>query len=234
MALESQGVLIRRASTSLATAASSVLSISSVSSVTVPGSSGKLYLLSNNTAVKDFGTLGFATGMRIKTNSTLSTGILTASSVVSSRITVYETATADTTTSLSFTGSSMNNIGEIVSFSGPTGVAAVIDITNLGSTAKQKLIGIRDEGNLTLEVNLETTAAALHMALKDDRAARAKRTFDIKLTDVGTSSTAQPTAMFFDGYVSGFSLTGAVDDVIKASIGLEISTEMHWITKVAS
>lgn len=225
MALESQGVLIRRASTSLATAVSSVLTISS-------GATSKL--LSSDTAEIDFVTNGFGTGMRIKTNSTLSTGILTVKTVASSVMEVYETATADTTTSLSFTGSSMNNIGEIVSFSGPTGAAAVIDITNLGSTAKEKLIGIRDEGNITLEVNLNNTATALHRTLKDDRAARAERTFDIKLTDHGTSATAQPTAMFFDSYVSGFALAGAVDDVIKASITLEISTEVHWISKVVS
>lgn len=222
MALESQGIVIRRASSNLATAASSVLSIASTG------------ILSSDTAEIDFVTNGFGTGMRIISNSTLTTSVLTAAAVAASVITIYETATADATTALSFTGSSMNPIGEIVSFSGPSGAAAVIDITHLGSTAKEKLIGIRDEGNLTLEVNWNNTATALHRTLKDDRAAREKRTFDIKLTDDVEGSTTQPTAMFFDAYVSGVSLTGAVDDVIKGSITLEISTEVRWIDKVAS
>jgi len=222
MALEAQGIVIRRASSNLATAASSVLSIASTG------------ILSSDTAEIDFVTNGFGTGMRIISNSTLTTSVLTAAAVAASVITIYETATADATTALSFTGSSMNPIGEIVSFSGPSGAAAVIDITHLGSTAKEKLIGIRDEGNLTLEVNWNNTATALHRTLKDDRAAREKRTFDIKLTDDVEGSTTQPTAMFFDAYVSGVSLTGAVDDVIKGSITLEISTEVRWIDKVAS
>lgn len=222
MALEAQGIVIRRASSNLATAASSVLSIASTG------------ILSSDTAEIDFVTNGFGTGMRIISNSTLTTSVLTAAAVAASVITIYETATADATTALSFTGSSMNPIGEIVSFSGPSGAAAVIDITHLGSTAKEKLIGIRDEGNLTLEVNWNNTATALHRTLKDDRAAREKRTFDIKLTDDVEGSTTQPTAMFFDAYVSGVSLTGAVDDVIKGSITLEISTEVRWISKVAS
>lgn len=222
MALESQGIEIRRASSNLATAASSVITIDSTG------------ILSSDTAEVDFVTAGFGTGMRIVSNSTLTTAVLTAKAVAASAIEIYETATADASTNLSLTGSSMNAIGEVVSFSGPSGAAAVIDITHLGSTAKEKLIGIRDEGNLTMEVNWNNTATALHRTLKDDRAARTKNTFDIKLTDDVEGSTTQPTALFFDAYISGVSLSGAVDDVIKGSITLEISTEVRWISKVAS
>ena len=44
-------------------------------------------------------------------------------------------------------------IGEITDFSGPGGQAAVIDVTNLNSTAKEKLVGLRDEGQLSLSLN---------------------------------------------------------------------------------
>ncbi|MDY6844227.1 MAG: hypothetical protein SVW57_09090, partial [Thermodesulfobacteriota bacterium] len=179
MALESQGVEIRRATTSLATAASSVISVSS-------GATAKI--LSSDTAVIDFVTNSFTSGMRITLSSTNdnNTAVYTAKSVASSVIELYESATADASTDLSITGSTMEKIGDITSFNGPTGSAAVIDVTNLGSTAKEKMMGIPDEGQFSFEVNLNTTATALHRTLKDDRAERAERTFDVRLTDQST------------------------------------------------
>ena len=38
-------------------------------------------------------------------------------------------------------------IPNIVSFQGPGGQAQVIDVTNLSSTAKEKRMGLRDEGS---------------------------------------------------------------------------------------
>lgn len=227
MALESQGVLIRRASTSLATAASSVLTLAT--SATVTGGSSRIELLSSNTAVVDFVTNGFTTGMRVKTNSTLSTQVLTISSAAASHIAFYETATADSATTLSATGFTMENIGEVVSFSGPSGAAAVIDITHLRSTAKEKLIGIRDEGNVSLDVLFGTSSTDLHLTLKDDRAARGERRFDIVLTDSGTSINS---FYFFDAYVTNFSISGAVDDAIKGSLTLEVTSVVHFTTKI--
>ena len=46
-----------------------------------------------------------------------------------------------------------NFIGQVTGFSGPSMTAAVIDVTALNSTAKEKLIGIYDGGQVTLNVN---------------------------------------------------------------------------------
>ncbi len=45
-------------------------------------------------------------------------------------------------------------VGDVTDFSGPGGQASVIDITNLNSTAKEKLVGLRDEGQVSLSLNM--------------------------------------------------------------------------------
>ena len=200
MALESQGVVIRRASTSEISIASSVLAFA-VSGTTMTIKSG-------STAVIDFGTLGVSTGMRIESNSTANPGaIFTAKAVASSAITLYENCTADTSTTISLVCKTMESVGLITGFNGPSGSAAVIDVTHLLSTAKEKMIGIRDEGQVTLDMLLSAEPTHLQMSLKDDRANRRKATFDIKFTDQSTVADAQPTAIYFDAYVTGYSIS---------------------------
>jgi hypothetical protein len=126
----------------------------------------------------------------------------------------------------------MENIGQVMGFNGPTGSANVIDVTHLASTAKEKLIGLRDEGQLTLDTIYDTNATALHAALRDDRASRTKRIYDIKLTDAGTEANAQPTGLYFDAYVTNNSITGTVDDAVKGSVTLEIASAVRFIDAV--
>ena len=116
-------------------------------------------------------------------------------------------------------------VGEVVSFSGPGGNAAVIDVTHLGSTAKEKMMGLPDEGQLTLECNLAPTDTG-QIGLRSARAARAKKKAVIKLTD----STSAPTKLIFDAYCLNFSINGSVDNKISASIGLEIAGPCTWTT----
>lgn len=115
-------------------------------------------------------------------------------------------------------------IGEVKSFSGPSGSAGVIDITHLGSLAKEKLIGLRDEGQVTFECNLMTSSSAGQMNMKNDRANRYQKAWSIKLTDPSTSR------LNGLGYCTGFSISGGVDDVVKASITIEIDGPVSWTT----
>jgi hypothetical protein len=112
-------------------------------------------------------------------------------------------------------------IGKVVSFQGPGGTANVIDVTSLESTAREKLMGIADEGQFTFDVNLRTDDTQ-QMGLKDDRVNRTLRNFELHLTDTGT------TVLSWAGYVLGFSISGAVDDKIGASITVEISGAVTW------
>ncbi len=112
-------------------------------------------------------------------------------------------------------------VGEVVSFSGPGGTASVIDVTSLESTAREKLMGISDEGQFTFDMNMVPDNAQ-QIGLKDDRAARDLRNFRLELTDIPA------TILSFAGYVLGFALAGGVDDKITASVTVEITGAVTW------
>jgi predicted secreted protein len=105
-------------------------------------------------------------------------------------------------------------IPEIKDFSGPGGQAAVIDVTSLSSTGKEKRMGLQDEGQLSFNI-FYVPDNAQHTALRAARAARAKRGFKLTFTDA--------TVWTFDAYVTSFSVSGAVDGVIEAAVTLEIT-----------
>ena len=110
---------------------------------------------------------------------------------------------------------SFASIGNVTGFNGPGGAASVIDTTNLASTAHEKLMGLPDEGQLTMDINYDPDNAS-HIALRAARRARTRVEFRITYTDT------TPTTDTFFGYVLGFAVQGAVDQQIKASITIEI------------
>jgi hypothetical protein len=126
-----------------------------------------------------------------------------------------------------YSTASTNMVGDVKTFSGPSGSAGVIDITSLGSTAKEKMMGLRDEGQITLELNLNPADPA-QMKMKTDRANRTLKSWIIKLND--NSSDANRTRLKGEGYVTGLSISGGVDDVVKASVTIEISGGVSWST----
>jgi hypothetical protein len=111
-------------------------------------------------------------------------------------------------------------IGEVTDFSGPGGQASIIDITNLNSTAKEKLVGLRDEGQVSMSLNLSFSDAG-QVSLRADRAARTRKKCVIKFNDSATD--AARTKATFDGYCLGFSITGAVDNKVSANAVIEIT-----------
>jgi hypothetical protein len=105
-------------------------------------------------------------------------------------------------------------VGEVADFDGPGGSASVIDATHLGSTAREKIMGIPDEGQFTFSLNRvfsDTGQAAVLAA----RAARAKKSFRVTYMD--------DTVQTFDGYVLQFSTSGGVDDKLNGSVTIEIT-----------
>ena len=111
-------------------------------------------------------------------------------------------------------------IGEVVSHDGPGGSAAVYETTHLQSTAKEKKIGLPDEGQLTLAINwcLETDLG--QQAASNARKARTEKNFKLTFSDASTAS--------FSGYVLGLSASGAVDDKVSGSITIEITGAVTW------
>lgn len=107
-------------------------------------------------------------------------------------------------------------IPEIKSFSGPSGSASVIDVTDLSSAAKEKRMGLADEGQIQFTINY-IPEDAVHAGLRSDRASRTLRDFQMQYTDDGD------TLWEFSGFVTGFSVSGAVDGVVEAQVTIEIS-----------
>ena len=107
-------------------------------------------------------------------------------------------------------------IPEIKTFSGPGGSATVIDVSDLSSTAREKRMGLNDEGQLSFTINYVPTNTQ-HALLRTQRASRELTSFQLVFTDTGN------TTWDFEAYVNGFSVSGAVDGVVEANVTLEIS-----------
>lgn len=114
-------------------------------------------------------------------------------------------------------------IEEVTGFSGPSGSASIIDVTSLDSTAKMKLIGLRDEGNITIDLNFIATAA-MQTKLRDSRAARTESNLSILFNDTGK------TAAHMKCFVTGFTIGGSVDNKVTGSVTIEINGPVTWAT----
>lgn len=119
-------------------------------------------------------------------------------------------------------GAAYDPIGELLSFTGPGGSAAVINATHLGSIAREKKMGLPDEGQFSFEVNLDPADTDGQVAVRTARTNRTLSQFQLELTDSG------PTTLTFNGYVLEFSVSGGEDDLIKASITIEITGAVTW------
>jgi len=118
--------------------------------------------------------------------------------------------------------SAYHAVGSVISFSGPGGSASVIDTTTLASTAKEKMMGLPDEGEFTMEVLVDNTDTNGQVALKTARTNRTLKYFKVVLTD------SPQTYGKFTGYVLGYAINGSVDNVVKASITIAIDGAVTW------
>ena len=107
-------------------------------------------------------------------------------------------------------------IPEITNIAGPGGQANEIDVTDLNSTAKEFRMGLQDEGSITLDI-LYIPGNAAHAALRTARAGQTLTGFQITFTD------SPQTLWQFNGFVLGFEISNAVDDVTKASVTIRVS-----------
>jgi len=189
-----------------------------------------------NEVGRQAGFADFSTGMRVFIQSSLNTGAYTIKTTDTTHIHLYEPVVdmasgADMTVVMA--GHAMQNIGQVVSFSGPSITAAVIDVTTLQSTAKEKLISIYDGGQVALSVIYDNEASNtnLHDALFRDMVAKTHRQFDIQLKGI---STARTQAIYFGGYVNAYSPSGAVDNALKAEITIALASGVNFSTNSAT
>ena len=109
----------------------------------------------------------------------------------------------------------------ITDFNGPGGSASVIDVTTLCSTRKEKLMGLPDEGQFSINGNYlpDDTGQGF---LKTLRAGRTLGSFRVSLSD------SPITHITFSGYVLSFQIAAGVDAKLTFSATIEISGEVDW------
>lgn len=176
----------------------------------------------------DFAVAGFTTAMYVALSD--STDLHPVKAVASTVLTIFGTWETTGSAAKELTGYTMNRIGEVTDFTGPGGAAAVIDVTSLDSTAKGKLVGLRDEGQLSFSVNFVATDAQQE-ALIADRAARTRGKYVVRFTDVTTSATGFPSFCALNAYALQFSISGAVDNKLSGNVVLEVDGAVDWSTK---
>ena len=112
-------------------------------------------------------------------------------------------------------------IGEIKEIGGPSGSAPVIDVSNLSSTKREKIMGLPDEGQVSMSLNYDPDDVQ-QTALRTARTNRTAKNFKIETSDSPVDTIS------FVAYVLEFSLGFAVDEVVSLAITLEITNEVTF------
>lgn len=114
------------------------------------------------------------------------------------------------------TGSTYVKLPELKDFSGiGSGSASIIDATHLDSTAKEKLLGVVDEGTYKLVFNYIASNAAV-LALQDRRNTSTLASFQIVLG-------ATKKQLAFDAWVLTAEIGGGVDKLLELNVTLEVT-----------
>jgi len=220
MAISSQGVKIRINTTGVLTTVSSSTNVFAFTSTGI-----------TRGGVGSFVTEGFAAGMRFITDSSNNTAAKTIKGVQATVMGFYEPCTVQSSgANITIEGYVMSEIGSVTGFQGPGAQTAVIDVTTLGSSAKQKIISLSDEGQVTVNI-LSDPATYLEVAMRKFRIERTPRYFDIVIPDQGSTAGDQPTAVLFKGYITNQSYSEASEQAIKMDMTIDISSAVRWINK---
>lgn len=108
-----------------------------------------------------------------------------------------------------------NEVAEVITASGVGGGSpTVIDVSHLGSTHREKLLGLRDEGQVQLGLRWVGTDDE-QQGLWDDRAQGVKRKFQIEYPD-GTEDE-------FEGFVLQMESSVETDADITHQVTIEIT-----------
>jgi hypothetical protein len=157
---------------------------------------------------------GFVVGMDITTSDGTNASVGKVTGVTALVLTVNGTVATVAAASKTVTGAA--KIGEVKSFNGPGGQASEIDVTTLESTAKEFLMGLQDEGEISMEVNFDPADVG-QVFCRNARANQTRNSYRITLPN------AAATKLDFLAFCKGFSLAGGVDDVVKASLTLRVT-----------
>lgn len=121
-------------------------------------------------------------------------------------------------THASSSGGTFAAVEEVVSISGPNGTLSLIDVSHLGSTRKEYLPGLADNGTIDVECNFiaGTEQMALYTMFNDSSD---PEFFQIRIpTD---SSKTRFHQFSFQGIMSKWALADAVDAKVRLSMTIQ-------------
>lgn len=110
-------------------------------------------------------------------------------------------------------------VANVKTFSGMDGAAADIEVSNLQSVAKEFLMGLQDEGQFSMELDLDSTDPGQN-AMLAARTALAKKNFRLTLPNAATAT--------FFGFCKKVSASGGVDQAMKRSVDIRITGAVTW------
>lgn len=129
-------------------------------------------------------------------------------------------------------GSEVQKIGNITGGSGVGGTAGEITATNLDSTAQEFVVGLKDNGTVSLNLDWDPSDAS-HVTL-DSLVGGANKTFFIACSEAATAPTysstftkpTDRTTLEFTGGVLSFQKDFGTDDIWRASVDIRVSGDI--------
>lgn len=116
-------------------------------------------------------------------------------------------------------------IGDVKSWTAPSGARAVIDATHLSSPAKEKRVGLADEGQATFETAFAPKNAG-HIALLAAKRNPNPLPFRLVLADEEVEE--DRTVGRWSGFVLGLPVTIGVDALTTMPVTVEITGRFWW------
>lgn len=107
----------------------------------------------------------------------------------------------------------------LLDFSGPTPSRGEIDTTDLDSTAKEFMLGLKDNGEMTFNGKLKP-ADSVHQDVIADLDNDVAGNWKVTLSD--------GTKIEFAAFVKDMPITGGTDDIVKYSLTLRITGDITW------
>lgn len=117
------------------------------------------------------------------------------------------------------TPNTYTTIANIKDFSGLDGSAADIDVTHIGSTAKEFRPGLVDNGGFNCNLDLDNSDPG-QLAVRAAQVAGVVKQFKLILPNANVAS--------FSGYVKKFGASGGVDAVVKSAFDVKITGAVTW------
>lgn len=115
-------------------------------------------------------------------------------------------------------------IAEVTGFDGPSVEAAEIEVTSLQSTAKEFIAGLKDNGEISINLNF-VPRNAQHKQLIADITSGEKRNYQIDWNDL-TGAETSSTLWTFEAFVKGLPVSASPDAALTGTATLRVTGDV--------